>query len=180
MSKSGSGEADRRMDVLLKLYEVNYDYQNQKEQRLWLFFSIYITILLAAIGWILANPDTVKSFWGTLAFGGVVLLFSISGIVYMLHQNWLKAWSVERDYRLEAMIKRFDAPSKPSYKAIVLAAYPAKADPARRSKCRIFFSNGWSGVILVFVMLLIALGIVSVLIVYVLAAQKGLPVILWR
>lgn len=37
----GKDEIDRKLGVLLKLYEVNYDYQNQKEQMIWLGSSVY-------------------------------------------------------------------------------------------------------------------------------------------
>ena len=150
-------EIDRRLSVLMKLYEVNYDYQNQKEQRLWLLFSAYITILLAAVGWAISNESVLNSRWGMLALTSILLLFSLFAIAYITHQNWLKAWSVERDYRMLEKMRLFDSQTKPTYDQILNAAYPPANDPINRQKGRIFVENGLSGVIILIILILISL-----------------------
>jgi hypothetical protein len=158
-------EIDRRLGVLMKLYEINYDYQNQKEQRLWLLFSAYITILLAAVGWVVSSQNLVNSPWNLVVVMSVLLFFTLFAMVYIAHQNWLKAWSVERDYRMLKKIRLFDTDRKPTYDEILIAAYPPRGDPIDRQKSRIFAEHGLSGVIIIVLLGIIALAQISLILI---------------
>lgn len=159
-------EKDRRLSVLMKLYEVNYDYQNQKEQRLSLIFQIYITILIAAIGWAISTNQIAQTKYGIVVFGSSLLVFTLFTIIYIAYQNWLKAWSVAREYRMLEVIKRFGKEPMPGYHRIVAAAYPPKGDPIQKQKCCIFFRDGRSGVIVISILILIAMANSILLVLY--------------
>jgi hypothetical protein len=164
----GDTEIKRRLDVLTKLYQINYDYQNQKEQRMWLFFSLFMTILLATIGWLLSETRLSRSPWKVLLLFTIMLLFTALAFYYIWNQNWLKAWSVERDYRMLAKLKQFDSDLKPTYHEIVDAAYPPKDDPVYDQKCRIFCTHGKSGVIILSIMSAVILFELATIFVYIL------------
>jgi hypothetical protein len=117
-------EVNMRQDALLKIYEINYNYQIQKEQLVWLASSVDFTFLVVAIAWLFANRAAGFGCLQALLFDVVVILVSGAACWFVWYQNYLKSWAAERDSRILVVLKRFDGTSKPSYEQIIVAAYP--------------------------------------------------------
>jgi succinate dehydrogenase hydrophobic anchor subunit len=146
-------EVDRKLEVLMKLHEVNYDYQNQKDQMVWLGSSVYLSFSAAAVVWFLSKPEILSGHSRKLVFDVLMFFLSVVAFIFVCFHNWNKAWSVERDYFLKDKIKTFDTGEIPSYKQIVDAAYP-NWKPSCRQKWYLSWKNGKSGILILAVMAL--------------------------
>jgi hypothetical protein len=148
---------DNAVELILKLYETNYDYQNKKEEKVWLASSVYLSFSVAVMVWLLsiAGTDTPISF-GKVPFMILMACLSGAAIVFVYDQNWNKAWSVRREYRLIDRLKRLDFKEKPTYRRTVNAAYP-RTRLRFWLKCHISWKHGRSGIFILIAMLIFAI-----------------------
>jgi hypothetical protein len=154
-------EVDRKLDVLMKLYEVNFNYQAQKEQMVWFGSTLYFSFSIGAIVWLFANPGMFQGCCRKVGFDILLLFLSALPFWFVLNQNWNKSWAVQRNYFLSDRLAKFDLDYKPSYQRIVLAAYPDKK-PSLCDKWHLSWKYGLAGMILLILMLALFLVVGSI------------------
>jgi hypothetical protein len=146
--------AGDRMDTketLLEMYKLNYDYHNVKEQMFWLAATFYLGFAAGLTAWTTASPKFIQD------HRLLVLIFSIGVLsfteLFVLVQNWYKARSVFIDGLLCDLLRRFDPGMKiPKYWEICSAVQSRQGTPGFK-RMSIFFKNGWSGVLVMAIML---------------------------
>jgi hypothetical protein len=153
-------EVDKKLDTLLKLYEINFNYQTQKEQLVWLASSVDFTFLIVALGWLLTNRTIRSSCLGVALFDALVLVVSGAACLFVWYQNWYKSWAAERDSRLLAELKKFDDSRKPSYEQIVKAASPGET-PCFQQKLSYIRKYGQAGRV-VFIAMVVSISLLLV------------------
>jgi len=105
-----------KLDMFLKLYELNEDYHDKKEQMVWLGATLYLSFVVASCGWLLGHDSLCTGFWPYLV-GFLCVIFGLT-CWYVYQQAWHKARTNARSAKMNAVMLQFTEKSSPTFEAI--------------------------------------------------------------
>ncbi len=133
-------------DILIALYTQNEQYHNIKERVVWLAGIVYLTFSVFVLRWIPHHKDiwAEGNLLPKLTMTFLTLLFIVT-VVFIIRQTWEKSVSVMKTNKFLDLIGELDQETeKITYR--ILINRPRK-EPR-------FFREGWSGVLILAIVLI--------------------------
>jgi Zn-dependent protease with chaperone function len=117
---------DTKFNFFQKMFELNDDYHNKKEQMIWLATTVYLGFVVVSAKWFSENALLWKSYW--LWVVGFVIVVFLFASWFIWEQIKLKARSADLTGKMQAFLPRFDDSDRLSFSEIrSVCRLPAKA-----------------------------------------------------
>jgi flagellar basal body-associated protein FliL len=95
----------QKYDLLVRLYDLNERYHDQKDTRAWIATTLYLTYAGALLSWLIKPTVNIDNLIGIISL--IVHCFvSIAAVLYVMFQFQLKSMSLESESALQKELRK--------------------------------------------------------------------------
>ena len=109
-----------KLELFERLYQLNDDYHNKKEQMIWLGTTVFLGFTIASAKWIVDSKAILLPY--RLYIATFLSIVALLAFVFVYLQNRYKCQSADVTGKMNALIGRFDKEKTLSFAAIEQAS----------------------------------------------------------